>query len=220
MIHRKSRFAIGACLLLVMLVSSAVAMAVQQNGLTVTQDTVLVNAVDTASSATSNTPSKPSKPSKPSSSSPSTSSSSPAITYAVSKEEAIKLAMANLNADDTWSLTYGKLSTDGGSAAYFIVLTDPVGDAHLRLVDANTGAVTVQSLWEYFSGGESSNSGSYSNDDQTDTQDEEDRDRRENENDEDDDDDDREGDSEARLNLLWMSALQEGSGARTFSILS
>ena len=81
--------------------------------------------------------SKPSKPSKP-----------VAAAYAISKERAIELVKKQLKADDTWTLSSVSLEMQKGKAFYFVVYTDSVGDAHLRLVNAETGEVTIQSLWQ------------------------------------------------------------------------
>ena len=40
------------------------------------------------------------------------------------------------------------LKPDGKTPVYAVILTDPAGDAHLRLVNAETGALTVRSLWK------------------------------------------------------------------------
>jgi len=206
--QKKSLLTVGACLVLAVLMFglSTSAIALQQNGLTITQDTLQGSFVDTATSATSNKPSKPSKPSgtsKPTSpSSPSgASGSSSGTTYAVSKEDAYQLAKANLNADDTWVLNYEQLSTDNNINQYIIVMTDPVGDAHLRLVDANTGAVTIQSLWDFFAGNEYITTESYTNDSQTEPSVTQDQQEYEN-----DDNDENEGDRDARLSFSWLSA--------------
>ena len=150
--NHRAKAGIGLALLAIALslVLSVPANAVGQNPLIITTDTAQINAVDTSSSATPNQPAKPSKPSKPSNSNPSTSSATG--TYSISMDEALQLAKQSLNADDSWMLTYQKLVGGGSNAYYAIVLIDPIGDAHLRLVDASTGKVTVLSLWEYFTG--------------------------------------------------------------------
>lgn len=215
MAQKKNSLTAVVCLLLVVLLLgwSTSAVALQQNGLTITKDTMQGNLVDTASSATSNQPSKPSKPSNPSkpaspSTSSGTSSSSPSITYTISKEDAIKLAKANLNADDTWGLTYEQLTMDGGNAVYLIILTDPVGDAHLRRVDANTGEVTVQSLWDFFTGNKGAAPESYTDNNKTESNDNQDQQEYEN----DEDDGENEGDLDAKLSFSWMAAQQTASG--------
>ena len=71
-----------------------------------------------------------------------------ALQPVLSLEEALTLAQIDLGADGAWTTACAEPDSDNGRLFYSIVLIDPVGDAHMRTVDAQTGEVAVVSLWE------------------------------------------------------------------------
>lgn len=62
-------------------------------------------------------------------------------------QQAITLVKDSLKADDTWLVEAAGVVTNQGESFYRVVATDPIGDAHCRLVNASTGSISVQSLW-------------------------------------------------------------------------
>ena len=140
MMSKKWAIVIGTLSLASTLVFSTLAtsIAAQTKTLNIKPDMPSYRAVDTASSATPKKPSQAAKPVKPSS----------VPKKGITQDAAVQLAADQLQANDAWSLVYAKLNADEN--VYWIVWNDPAGDAHLRLVDAITGKITNQNIWEYF----------------------------------------------------------------------
>ncbi len=65
----------------------------------------------------------------------------------VTTEQAIQLVKDQLHADADWTVEVVELNEENGIPMYTVVATDTLGDAHCRLVNAETGEMTTVNLW-------------------------------------------------------------------------
>ena len=75
--------------------------------------------------------------------------------------QALALAKDHLHADDTWQLVSTGTVQHAGATCYRIVAIDPIGDAHSRLVNASTGEILVESLWDMARGADGQQEGEH-----------------------------------------------------------
>lgn len=93
------------------------------------------------------------------------------------EEQALALVRNALKADDTWQLTTVGTVDIAGVTYYRVIAIDPVGDARSRLVDANTGEITVENLWDIAQNGEGKRKGDKDDEDENQDKDEQEDDK-------------------------------------------